>query len=55
MFTKVYGNCVPSISTVKKLAAEFKREGRPKTAITPETVEKVHNIKLKDRRVKCER
>ncbi|XP_014487254.1 PREDICTED: uncharacterized protein LOC106751024, partial [Dinoponera quadriceps] len=63
--TKVYGNFAPSISTVKKWAAEFKRgrtslkddpcEGRPKTATTPETIEKVHNIVLDDRRVKvCE-
>ena len=46
--TKVYGNSVNSISTVKKWAAEFKRgrtslednprEGQPKTATTPETI-----------------
>ncbi|XP_014486574.1 PREDICTED: putative uncharacterized protein FLJ37770, partial [Dinoponera quadriceps] len=63
--TKVYGNSAPSISTVKKWAAEFKRgrtslkddprKGRPKTATTPETIEKVHNIVLDDRRLKvCE-
>lgn len=60
--TKVYGDSAPSISTVKKWAAEFKRgrtsleddprEGRPKTATTPEIVEKIHNIVLDDRRVK---
>lgn len=60
--TKVYGDSAPSMSTVKKWAAEFKRgrtsleddprEGRPKTATTPETIEKVHDIVLDDRRVK---
>lgn len=60
--TKVYGDIAPSMSTVKKWAAEFKRgrtsleddprEGRPKTATTPETIEKVHDIVLDDRRVK---
>ncbi|XP_014485172.1 PREDICTED: uncharacterized protein LOC106749834, partial [Dinoponera quadriceps] len=63
--TKVYGNSAPSISTVKKWAAEFKRdrtsleddprEGRSKTATTLETIEKVHNIVLDDTRGKmCE-
>ena len=60
--TKVYRNTAPSISTVKKWAAEFKRsrklleddpcEGRPKTSTTLETIEKVHNIMLDDRWVK---
>jgi len=59
---KVYGDSAPSISTVKKWAAEFKRgrtslqdderEGRPKTATTPEIIEKVHKIVLDDRPIK---
>lgn len=59
---KVYGDSAPSISTVKKWAAEFKRgrtslqdderEGRPKTATTPEIIEKVHTMVLDDRRIK---
>ena len=63
--TKVYGNSAPSISAIKNLAAKFKhghtlledgpREEWPKTATTPETIEKVHIIVLDDRRVKvCE-
>ena len=62
---KVYGNSAPSISAIKNLAAKFKhghtlledgpREEWPKTATTPETIEKVHIIVLDDRRVKvCE-
>ena len=61
-FTKVYGNSVPFISTIKKWAAEFKHsrislkddpcKGRQKTATTPETIEKVHNIVLDNWRVK---
>lgn len=60
--TKVYGDSAPSMSTVKKWAAEFKRgrtsleddprEGQPKTATTPETIEEVHDIVLDNRRVK---
>jgi transposase len=46
-FTKVNGDSSPSFSTIKKWAAEFKRgrleddprEGRPKSATTPETIE----------------
>lgn len=59
---KVYGDSAPSMSTVKKWAAEFKRgrtsleddprEGRPKTATTPEIIEKIHVIVMDDRRVK---
>ncbi|UYV82246.1 hypothetical protein LAZ67_21001454 [Cordylochernes scorpioides] len=62
--TKVYGNSDPSISTVKQWTAEFKRgrtsfeydprEGRPKTATPLETIKKVHNIVLDDRRVKMD-
>jgi transposase len=58
-FIKVYGDSSPSFSTIKKWAAQFKRgrtgleddprEGRPKSATTPEIVEQVqkygnHNL-----------
>jgi hypothetical protein len=49
-------------STIKKWAAEFKhgrtsleddpREGRPKSATTPEIIEQVHDVVLDDRRMK---
>jgi len=52
----------PSFSTSKKLAAEFKcgrtslednpREGRPKSATTPEIIEQVHDMVLDDWRMK---
>jgi len=52
-FIKVYGGSSPSFSTIKKWAAEFKRgrtsleddprEGRPKSATTPEIIEQVHD------------
>jgi len=55
-FIKVYGDSSPSFSTIKKWAAEFKhgctsleddpREGRPKSATTPEIIEQVHNMEL---------
>jgi histone-lysine N-methyltransferase SETMAR len=61
-FIKVYGDSSPSFSTIKKLAAEFKRghtsleddprEGRPKSATTPEIIEQVHNMVLGERRMK---
>jgi histone-lysine N-methyltransferase SETMAR len=48
-FIKVYGDSSPSFSKIKKWAAEFKRgrtsleddprEGRPKSAATPEIIE----------------
>jgi len=51
-FIKVYGASSPSFSTIKKWAAEFKRdrtnleddprEGRPKGATTPEIIEQVY-------------
>jgi histone-lysine N-methyltransferase SETMAR len=60
-FIKVYGDSSPSFSTIKKWAAEFKRgrtsleddprEGRPKSATTPEIIEQVHNMVLDDRRM----
>jgi histone-lysine N-methyltransferase SETMAR len=61
-FIKVYGDYSPSFSTIKKLAAEFKRgrtslegdprEGRPKNATTPEIIEQVHDMVLDDRWMK---
>jgi len=61
-FIKVYGDSSPSFSTIKKWAAEFKRgrtsieydprEGRPKSATTPEIIEQVHDIVLDDGRMK---
>jgi transposase len=64
-FIKVYGDSSPSFSTIKERAVEFKRgrtsleddprEGRPKSATTPEIVEQVHDMLLGDRRMKvCE-
>jgi transposase len=48
-FIKVYGDSSPSFSTIKKWTSEFKRvrtslegdprEGRPKSATTPEIIE----------------
>lgn len=59
---KVYKNSSPSFSTVKKWAALFKsgrtsleddpREGRPKTATTPQMIQKVHEMVFDDLRVK---
>jgi len=61
-FIKVYGDSSPSFSTIKKWAAEFKRgrtsfeddprEGRAKSATTPEIIEQVHDMVLDDRWVK---
>jgi transposase len=61
-FINVYGDSSPSISTIKKWAAEFKhgrtslendpREGRPKSATTPEVIKQVHDMVLDDRRIK---
>ena len=58
---KVYKDSSPSISTVERWVAEFKRgrtsleddprPGRPKTATTPEIVEKIQDIVLENRRV----
>ena len=59
---KVYGDSSTSFSTIKKWAADFKRgrtilevdlrEGRPKSATTPEIIEQVHDKILDDRRIK---
>jgi histone-lysine N-methyltransferase SETMAR len=61
-YIKVYRDSSPSFSTVKKWAAEFRRgrsslevdprEGRPKSATTPEIIEQVHDITLDDWRMK---
>jgi len=64
-FINVYGDSSPSFSAIMKWAAEFKRgrtslevdprEGRPKSATTPEIIEQVHDMILDDRRIKvCE-
>jgi histone-lysine N-methyltransferase SETMAR len=57
-FTKVYEDSSPLFSTIKKWAAEFKRgrtsleddprEGRPKSATTPEIIEQMHDMVLDD-------
>jgi transposase len=61
-FIKVYGDSSPLFSTIKKWAAKFKcsrtsleddpREGRPKSATTPEIIDQVHDMVLDDRRLK---
>ena len=58
----VLGEAGPSFPTVKKWATEFKRgrtsleddprTGRPKSATTPEIINKVHDIVLEDHRLK---
>ena len=55
----VLGDAGPSFTTVKKWATEFKcgrasleDDPRPKTATTPEIINKVHDIVLQDRRLK---
>jgi histone-lysine N-methyltransferase SETMAR len=60
-FIKVYVDFSPSFLTIKKWAAEFKRghtsleddprEGRPKSATTPEIIEQVHDMVLDDQRM----
>jgi histone-lysine N-methyltransferase SETMAR len=61
-FINVYGDSSPLFSTIKEWAAEFKRgrtslevdprEGRPKSATTPEIIDQVHDMVLVDRRMK---
>jgi histone-lysine N-methyltransferase SETMAR len=61
-FVEVYGDSSPSFSTIKKWAAQFKRgrtslevdprEGRLKSATTPEIIEQVHDMLSDDRRMK---
>jgi histone-lysine N-methyltransferase SETMAR len=58
----VYGDSAPSIATVKRWTAEFKRgrtdifdearPGRPKEVRNEEMINKIHDIVLEDRRVK---
>jgi len=60
-FLQVCGDSSPSFSTIKKWAAKFKcgrtsieddtREGRPKSATTPEISEQVHGMVLDDWRI----
>jgi len=57
-FIKVYEDFSPSFSTTKKWAAEFKRgrtsleddphEGRPKSTLSPDIIEQVHDMVLDD-------
>jgi transposase len=61
-FVNVYGDSSLSFSTIKKWAAVYKRgrtsleddsrEGRPKSATTPEIIEQVQDMVLDDRRMK---
>jgi histone-lysine N-methyltransferase SETMAR len=61
-YIKVYGDSSHSFSTIKKWTAEFKRgrtsleddprEGRPKSATTPEIIEQVYDMILDDWRMK---
>ena len=61
-FIKIYGDSSPSLSTIKKSAAEFKRgrisfkddprEGRVKSATTPEIIQQVHDMVLDDQWMK---
>jgi transposase len=61
-FVKVYGDSSPSFSTIIKWAAEFKcgrtsleddpRDGRPRSATTPEIIEQAHDMLFDDRRMK---
>jgi transposase len=61
-FIKVYGDTSPSFSTIKKWVAEFNRgrtgleddprEGRPKSATTPEIIEQVRDMLLGDWQIK---
>lgn len=59
--TQTMANDCPSYSTVKSWVAEFRRGrkstedeercGRPKTVVTPETVDRVHDMIIADRRI----
>lgn len=58
---KVYNDCSPTIRTVERWVAEFKRgrtsleddprEGRPKSASTPEIIAKIQDMVLENRRL----
>jgi transposase len=61
-FIKIFWDSSPSFSTIKKWAAEIKRgrtsleddprERTPKSALTSEIIEQVHDMVLDDRRMK---
>lgn len=58
----VLGDCAPSYTTIKSWVAEFKRgrtsvqdehrPGRPRSVTTPQMVAKIHDMVIKDRRLK---
>ena len=58
---KAYNDCSPTIRTIERWVAEFKRgrtsieedprEGRPKSASTPEIMAKILDMVLEDRRL----
>jgi len=53
------GKHAPSYATVKNWVAQFKRgnaprPGRPKTVITPEIIDQIHELILEDRRISAE-
>ena len=60
ILTETLGEYAPSYATVKNWVAQFKRgdfstcdapcPGRPKTVTTPEIIDQIHEIILKDRR-----
>ena len=47
-----YGDSAPRKSTIIDWYAEFKRSGRPKSAVAPENITKAHKIVLGDRKLK---
>jgi len=61
ILTETLGEHVPSYVTVKNWVAQFKRgdfstcyaprPGRPKTVITPEIIDQIHELFLEDRRI----
>ena len=61
ILTETLGEYAPSYATVKNWVAQFKRgdfstcdaprPGRPKTVITPEIIDQIHELILEDRRI----
>ena len=61
ILTETLGEHAPTHSTVKNWVAQFKRgdfstcdapcPGRPKTVITPEIIDRIHELILDDRRI----
>jgi len=61
ILTETLGEHAPSYATVKNCVVQFKRDdfstydaprpGRPKTVTTPEIIDQIHEIILKDRRI----